>query len=132
MKNAQGQCEKDIMVNIMDVPTPPQNVKYSDVFQDNLMLNWSPPKDNGGTDIKKYIIEALDTTTGNGAWSEVAQTSSGTERSIKVEHLTPQHSYRFRVKAVNKVGNSDPGEMSGDDILMRDPWGNIIRTTLQI
>ena len=123
MKNAQGQDEKDILVNIMDVPTPPLNVRYSDVYQDNLMLHWNPPKDNGGTELKKYIVEALDTTTGNGAWTEVAQTDSGTQRSIKVDHLTPQHKYRFRVRAANKIGPSDPGEMSGDDVLMRDPWG---------
>jgi len=122
MKNAQGQDEKDILVNIMDVPTPPLNVRYSDVYQDNLMLHWNPPKDNGGTELKKYIIEALDTTTGNGAWTEVAQTDTGTQRSIKVENLTPQHKYRFRVRAANKIGPSDPGEMSGDDVLMRDPW----------
>ena len=46
----------------------------------------------------------------------------GNERATKVEHLKPNHKYRFRVKAVNKIGQSDPGEMSGDDILMRDPW----------
>ena len=33
MRNAQGQDEKDIQVNIMDVPTPPLNVRYSDVYQ---------------------------------------------------------------------------------------------------
>ena len=33
------------------------------------------------------------------------------------------HKYRFRVVAVNKIGPSDPGEMKGDDILMKDPWG---------
>ena len=40
-----------------------------------------------------------------------------------MENLTPQHKYRFRVRAANKIGPSDPGEMGGDDILMRDPWG---------
>jgi hypothetical protein len=42
---------------------------------------------------------------------------------IKVEHLIPGHKYRFRVKAANKIGPSDPAEMSGDDIFMKDPWG---------
>jgi len=122
MKNAQGQDEKLINVNIMDVPTPPTNVYVDTVFQDNCVVHWAPPKDNGGTEIKKYIIEALDTTTGNGAWTEVAQSPTGNERQIKVEHLTPMHKYRFRVKAVNKIGQSDAAEMSGDDILMKDPW----------
>ena len=57
MKNAQGQCEQDIHVNIMDVPTPPQSVRVSDVYQDNCVVHWAPPKDDGGTDIKKYIVE---------------------------------------------------------------------------
>ena len=37
MRNAQGQDEKDIQVNIMDVPTPPLNVRYSDVYQVKLL-----------------------------------------------------------------------------------------------
>ena len=57
MKNAQGQDEKLINVNIMDIPTPPQNVFVDEVYQDNCVVHWSPPKDNGGTDIKKYIVE---------------------------------------------------------------------------
>ena len=41
---------------------------------------------------------------------------------IQVENLTPMHRYRFRAVAVNKIGASDPCEMSGDDILAKDPW----------
>ena len=41
----------------MDIPTPPQNVFVDEVYQDNCVVHWSPPKDNGGTEIKKYIVE---------------------------------------------------------------------------
>ena len=57
MKNAQGQDEKLINVNIMDVPTEPLNVFVDNVFQDNCVVHWSKPKDDGGTEIKKYIVE---------------------------------------------------------------------------
>ena len=57
LKNAQGQDEKLINVNIMDIPTPPTAVFVDTVFQDNCVVHWSPPKDNGGTEIKKYIVE---------------------------------------------------------------------------
>lgn len=122
MKNAQGQDEKLINVNIMDVPTEPLNVFVDTVYQDNCVVHWSPPKDNGGTEIKKYIVEAMDTTTGNGSWSEVTQTATGTENKIRCDGLKPLHKYRFRVRAANKIGISDPGEMTGPDILMKDPW----------
>ena len=67
--------------------------------------------------------QAMDTTTGNGSWSEVTQTATGNENKIRCDGLKPLHKYRFRVKAVNKIGISDPGEMKGPDILMKDPWG---------
>ena len=57
MRNAQGQDEKLINVNIMDVPTPPLSVFVDNVYQDNCIVRWSPPKDDGGTEIKKYIVE---------------------------------------------------------------------------
>ncbi|CAB4056973.1 unnamed protein product [Lepeophtheirus salmonis] len=122
MKNAQGSDETLINVNIMDAPTPPINVYVDTVFQDNMTVHWGPPKDNGGTDVKKYIIEALDTTSGNSHWTTVGQTATGSERAYKVDHLTPIHKYRFRVCAANKIGQSNPTEMSGDAILTKDPW----------
>ena len=69
MKNAQGSAEKLINVNIMDVPTPPLNVFVDNVYADNCIVHWSPPKDDGGTEIKKYIVEQIDNTSGNGNWT---------------------------------------------------------------
>jgi predicted phage tail protein len=132
MRNAQGSCEKWIDVNIMDKPTPPQSCRVSDVYQDNCIVHWTPPADDGGTPIKKYVVECLDTTTGNGNWAPVASTEDGGAKKIKVNNLTPMHRYRFRVRAVNKIGESDPCEMKGDDILAKDPWGKLFTSRLQI
>ena len=85
-RNAQGQDERDIHVNIMgeqnqyflmkcyvdsqsishlilfgidqnynfvDKPTPPMSCKVTDVFHDNVIVNWTPPADDGGTDITR-------------------------------------------------------------------------------
>merc|ERR1719430_793985 len=49
-------------------------------------------------------------------------TDDGGAKKIKVNNLTPMHRYRFRTRAVNKIGESDPCEMKGDDILAKDPW----------
>ena len=104
-------------------PMPPQSCRVSDVYQDNCIVHWTPPADDGGTAIKKYVVECLDTTTGNGNWNPVATTDDGGAKKIKVHNLTPMHRYRFRVRAVNKIGESEPCEMKGDDILAKDPWG---------
>merc|ERR1711981_1353311 len=122
MKNAQGSAEKLINVNIMDVPTPPLNVFVDTVYQDNCVVHWSPPKDDGGTEIKKYIVEQIDNTSGNGNWTECAQTTTGANKQIRVEQLITGHRYRFRVRAANKIGASEPTEMTGPDILAKDPW----------
>lgn len=129
MKNAQGQSETDIEVNIMDKPTPPQSCTVTDVYHDNCIVHWTPPVDDGGTEIKSYVIEALDVTQAakgggsGGKWHPVAMTNTGSERQIKLEGLHNRHKYRFRARAVNKMGQSDSCEMLGDDILIKDPWG---------
>ena len=91
-RNAQGQDERDINVNIMgnyeyfnlrgsnatflsppsltdgvsckmlimtlficpDKPTPPQSCKVTDVYHDNVVVNWTPPADDGGTDLTRW------------------------------------------------------------------------------
>ena len=55
----------------------------SDVFYDNCVVHWTPPADDGGTDIKSYVVEAIDITAGNGKWSQVAATDGGSPRDIK-------------------------------------------------
>ena len=71
LRNAQGQDERDINVNIMgevslkyflhdqhsltDKPTPPLSCKVTDVFHDNVVVNWTPPADDGGTDITRLM-----------------------------------------------------------------------------
>ena len=91
----------------------------------------------------RYYIEALDRTLG-GDWFQVGEAAPGDRKvtfckmqnksqtlcfyqtfivQMKIEPLEHKHRYRFRVRAVNKIGRSDPCEMLGDDILIKDPWG---------
>ena len=65
----------------------------------------------------------MDVSSGTEQWTQVAVANSESDRKIKVENLTHKHRYRFRVRAANKLGQSDPCEMLGDDILIKDPWG---------
>ncbi len=83
MRNAQGQDETDIEVNIMDRPDPPQSCDVTDVFHDNCVVHWTPPQDDGGTEIRHYIVEALDVSQFGSKWSQVARTKGGGDREIK-------------------------------------------------
>ena len=72
IRNAQGSDERDINVNIMgkelfrmtiihysfppDKPTPPLTCKVTEVFHDNVLVNWSPPADDGGTEITRCFL----------------------------------------------------------------------------
>lgn len=61
-----------------------------------------------------YIIAAK--------WDNVGQVSANEPLTYKVEGLTPKKTYKFRIRAVNKLGPSEPG-IFGKPILAKDPWG---------
>ena len=120
MSNAQGSCEQDVNINIMDKPGEPSSCTVNQVFHDNCVVNWKEPSDDGGTEILKYIVEEQNTS-GGGGWSQVAEAGPN-EKKAKIGNLTNGNKYRFRVRAVNKLGESVPCEMSGGDIVIKDPW----------
>ena len=120
MSNAQGSCEQDVNINIMDKPFEPSKCTVNEVFHDSCVVNWKEPTDDGGTEIVNYIVEELDVT-GGGGWSQVAEVKPA-DKKAKIGGLANGNKYRFRVKAVNKLGQSVPCEMTGGDILVKDPW----------
>uniref|UniRef100_A0A915DB94 Titin n=1 Tax=Ditylenchus dipsaci TaxID=166011 RepID=A0A915DB94_9BILA len=93
-----GKCN----VTVLDVPSPPQApLKPSNIHKEGCNLTWSPPADNGGSEILHYVVEKMDTSRGN--WQEVGHFP---DCNAKVTKLTPNHNYLFRVKAVNMLGES--------------------------
>ena len=90
--NAQGEAEQDVHVNIMDKPTTPGSCSVSQVFHDNCMVNFSPPDDDGGTDIVKYVVEEMNMSEGGG-WTEVAEVGPN-EKKAKIEGLNSGDKYR--------------------------------------
>ena len=120
MSNAQGSAEEDIDVNIMDKPGSPDSCTVNQVFKDNCMVNWKPPSDNGGSEILGYIIEEQNVESG-GNWSTVAE-AGASDTKAKITGLKPGGKYRYRVKAINKLGQSLPCDMNGNEIIAKDPW----------
>jgi len=98
-------------------PSKPEGpLEVSDVHKEGCTLKWKKPKDDGGEPIEGYLVEKFDPETG--IWLPVGKTI-GPE--MKVEGLTPGHEYKFRVKALNKEGESEPLETFGS-IVAKDPF----------
>lgn len=62
------------------------------------MVNFTPPEDDGGTEIVKYVVEEMNCSEGGG-WSEVAEVGPN-EKKAKIDGLKNGDKYRFRVKGL--------------------------------
>lgn len=121
LSNAQGEDTKDVSITMQSVPTAPQDVTVTEVFQTSCTVGWKLPQDDGGSPIVKYIIERQDMSLKAG-WDNVAEVPVGQPLTYKVEDLIPKKTYKFRIRAVNKVGSSEPG-LFAKPVLAKDPWG---------
>ena len=120
-KNDSGVDEAQVEVVVLDSPTAPEGpLKVAEVTKDGCKLEWNKPEDDGGTDISHYAVEKMDMAN-PGKWIPCGE-AAGTD--FQVEGLTPDHQYKFRVKAVNRQGESEP-LVAEKPILAKDPWGTI-------
>ena len=92
------------------------------MYAEGCKLDWKPPNDDGGCPIDHYTIEKLDEATGR--WSPAGETD-GKETTAEVFGLTPGHKYKFRVKAVNRLGTSDP-LVTQQAIEAKNPFGELV------
>lgn len=72
------------------------------------MLAWTRPEHDGGAKIEGYIIEFQKT--GSEEWICIADNVPLTEHQL--QGLKEKQEYSFRVKAVNKAGESEASEPS--------------------
>lgn len=52
----------------------------------------------------------------------MGEVPQGQPTKYKVEDLIAKKTYKFRIRAVNKIGPSEPG-LFGKPVLAKDPWG---------
>ena len=119
--NEHGEDEAHVEVIVLDRPSPPGGpLLVENVHAEGATLKWRPPEDDGGLPIDHYVVEKLDSTTGT--WMKCFETANGSETSAKIKGLQPGKKYKFRVKAVNRQGDSDPLTLD-KDILAKNPFG---------
>lgn len=106
-------------VLFQDHPGKPEGpMKVTDVTKETCTVSWRPPLDNGGCPIEKYVVEKQDVA--RGGWTPAGEVN-GDATALNVTKLAPGKEYLFRVRAVNKEGESEPLEAS-KAILAKNPF----------
>lgn len=120
LSNGQGEEVKDVNIMMQDVPNPAQDVDVTEIFQTSCLVSWKAPTDDGGAPILKYIVERQDLSLKSG-WDNVGEVPAGQPLKYRCEDLVHKKEYKFRIRAVNKLGPSEPA-MFGKPVLAKDPW----------
>uniref|UniRef100_A0A672NWE0 Titin n=1 Tax=Sinocyclocheilus grahami TaxID=75366 RepID=A0A672NWE0_SINGR len=101
VSNSAGSKTVSLNVTVLDVPAAPIGpVNILEVTPDSMVIEWRPPKDDGGSPVMNYIVEKRESN--KETWGGV----KGTE-------------YRFRVKAVNMIGEGETREIP-ESVIAKD------------
>lgn len=120
LTNSSGKCEGTADVVVLGKPSAPGGPLVAEEVRDkHVTVKWKKPDDFGGTDLTGYVLEKMDLDTGR--WVPAGEVGPD-QTSFKIEGLTPKKKYKFRVKAVNKEGESEPLE-TDEPILAKNPYG---------
>lgn len=116
-KNASGEDQAELEINVLSKPSTPKGpLDVSDVTKHGCKLKWKKPEDDGGVPIDHYIIEKLDPSTGQ--WIPCAKSN---DPEANITGLQEGKPYKFRVKAVNREGESEPLETEAS-IVAKNPF----------
>uniref|UniRef100_A0A670HYW5 Titin n=1 Tax=Podarcis muralis TaxID=64176 RepID=A0A670HYW5_PODMU len=90
------------------LPSPPSRPKIVDSTRSHITIGWTKPLFDGGAPVTGYTVEYK--LTSETDWSTAIQSLRGTEYTVI--GLTSGAEYVFRVRSINKVGTSDPSDVS--------------------
>ncbi|KAG7471847.1 hypothetical protein MATL_G00102400 [Megalops atlanticus] len=96
-------------ITVVDRPEPPSLPDLLEQQDRSVTLSWIAGEDNHSP-ILEFVVEFEEQQFGQGKWEEALRVSGDVEETEVM--LRPFGSYRFRVRAVNAVGRSDPSDIS--------------------
>lgn len=113
VRNRRGSAQHTVSLSVVDQPDPPaSHPVVSQLSSQSLVLSWTGPSYDGGKAVLGYIVEVKREGPGEAAsWTELASRCKNTSYHVR-SGLEPQGQYRFRVRAYNTVGISQPSSES--------------------
>lgn len=113
--NQLGEDVAAFLVTVTDRPTPPGKAMVAMTLGRSVTLTWGPPDDDGGCKIGNYIVEYY-----RMGWDMWLKAATCRQLNTTLGDLIEGSEYKFRVKAENPYGVSDPGDES-ETIFIPDP-----------
>ncbi|KAF6120491.1 myosin light chain kinase [Phyllostomus discolor] len=108
VENKLGSRQAQVNLTVVDKPDPPAGTPCaSDIRSSSLTLSWYGSSYDGGSAVQSYSVEIWDSV--DKAWKELATCRS---TSFNVQDLLPDRDYKFRVRAINVYGTSEPSQES--------------------
>jgi hypothetical protein len=91
------------------IPTPPLNIT-GNISNNQINLSWNSPTSNGGKDISNYLVEYKKIS--ENEWTPYTDYIVSTNTFKNISGLLIGVQYKFRIKAVNSIGPSNPSNES--------------------
>uniref|UniRef100_A0A8C2YR50 Myosin light chain kinase, smooth muscle n=1 Tax=Chinchilla lanigera TaxID=34839 RepID=A0A8C2YR50_CHILA len=108
VENKLGSRQAQVNLTVVDKPDPPAGTPCaSDIRSSSLTLSWYGSSYDGGSAVQSYSVEIWDSV--DKMWKELATCRS---TSFNVQDLLPDREYKFRVRAINVYGTSEPSQES--------------------
>ncbi|XP_006884284.1 PREDICTED: myosin light chain kinase, smooth muscle isoform X4 [Elephantulus edwardii] len=108
VENKLGSRQAQVNLTVVDKPDPPAGTPCaSDIRSSSLTLSWYGSSYDGGSAVQSYSVEIWDSV--DKLWKDLATCRS---TSFNVQDLLPDREYKFRVRAINVYGTSEPSQES--------------------
>jgi len=106
-QNENGEDAASILVTVTAPPSPAGKPVVIDISGTTCVLRWDPIQDDGGADVKHYIVEYF-----RDVWDVWLKAKTTKDCEVGIEDLIPGSRYKFRIKAENAYGISEESEES--------------------
>ncbi|XP_028989089.1 myosin light chain kinase, smooth muscle-like isoform X2 [Betta splendens] len=114
VRNQKCSAAHTISLAVIDRPDPPASQPVvSQMSAQALVLSWMGPSYDGGTAVLGYVVEVREEggAGGPGNWTQLTNQCKNTCYHVR-SGLEPLGQYRFRVRAYNAAGSSEPSRES--------------------